>query len=145
MLRARLGTALLLGALAGCGDDDAPRATPPPPARACTEIGCGPPSAIVELSGMRAEPVTVKICAEQRCATLRSRGDQLTEVNVGLPEDAGESVRVLVEVRSGRRVVTKQAAVVPVKSSRPNGPGCPPVCKFARARLDVATGVLEPA
>ena len=94
---------------------------------------------------MRAEPVAVTICAEKRCATVRSRGDQLTEVNVGLPADVRDSVRVVVEVRSGRRVLTKQAAVVPVKSSRPNGPDCPPVCRFARARLDVAGGDLEPA
>jgi hypothetical protein len=143
MLRARLGTALLLVALAGCGDDGGAGSTVPD--HPCTEIGCGPPSAIVELSGMRAEPVAVTICAEQRCATVRSRGDQLTAVNVGLPEDAGESVRVVVEVRSGRRVLTKQAAVVPVKSSRPNGPDCPPVCKLARARLDVGAGVLKGA
>jgi len=142
MLPARLATALVLLALAGCGDDDAGSGVPDHP---CTEIGCGPPSAIVELSGMRAAPVAVKICAEQRCATLRSRGDQLTSVNVGLPDDAGESVRVVIEVRSGGRVLTKQAAVVPVKSSRPNGPDCPPVCKIARAHLDVAAGVLEPA
>ena len=142
MLPARLATALVLVALAGCGDDGAGSAVPDHP---CTEIGCGPPSAIVELSGMRAEPVAVTICAEQRCATLRSRGDQLTEVNVGLPDDAGDSVRVVVEVRSGRRVLTKQAAVIPVKSSRPNGPDCPPVCKLARARLDVGSGVLEAA
>ncbi len=143
MLRARLGTALLLAAVAGCGDDDgAGSAVPDHP---CTEIGCGPPSAIVELSGMRAEPVAVTICAGQRCATVRSRGDQLTEATVGLPENAGDNVRVRVTVRSGRRVLTKQAAVVPVKFSRPNGPDCPPVCKFARARLDVATGALEAA
>ena len=29
--------------------------------------------------------------------------------------------------------------------ARPNGPDCPPVCKFARARLDVGAGALEPA
>ncbi len=141
MLRARLASVLLVAALAGCGDGGADSAVPDHP---CTEIGCGPSSASVELTGMRAVPVTVKICAEQRCATLGSRGDQLTEVNVGLPENVGDSVRVVVEVRSGRRVLTKQAAVIPVETSRPNGPDCPPVCKFARARLDVAGGVLEP-
>jgi hypothetical protein len=142
MLPARLATALVLVALTGCGGDGAGSAAPD---HACTEIGCGPPSAIVDLSGMRAVPVAVTICAEQRCATVRSRGDQLNAVNVGIPEDAGDSVRVVVEVRSGRRVLTKRAAVVPVTSSRPNGPDCPPVCKFARARLDVGAGVLEAA
>ena len=111
MWRGRLGLVLVAAALAGCGDDDAPPAATPPADRACTEIGCGPPSAVVQLRGLPAGRVTVRVCAEQQCETLRGPGEELGDVT----------------------------------SERPNGPDCPPVCRFARARFDVATGRLEAA
>jgi hypothetical protein len=143
--RGRLGLVLVAAALAGCGEDDAPPAATPPAGRACTEIGCGPPSAIVQLRGLPAGRVSVRVCAEQQCQTLRGRGEELSDASVELPERAADSVRVLVEVRSGGRVLGKEAGVIPVTSERPNGPDCPPVCRFARARFDVATGRLEAA
>jgi hypothetical protein len=140
----RIAPLVVLAALAGCGEDSAGGGSGVPD-RPCTEIGCMPASVEVALSGLPDEPVAVTVCSDDRCSTIRGRGDQLTGVSTGMSEGVGDSVRVKVTVRSGRRVLTRQTGQIPVTTSRPNGPDCPPVCKIAQARLDVAGGRLEPA
>src|SRR5688572_10447594 len=133
---ARLIPLLLLAALPGCGEA---------PAAACTEIGCLPASAQVLISGLPDAQGSVKLCAADRCRTVRGPRRQLTRVVVDLPETTDERVRVRIVVRSGGRVVAHDAALFTVETLRPNGPDCPPVCRFARGRLDIDTGRLMPS
>jgi hypothetical protein len=128
--------AILLGllALAGCEDEGE---------AGCTLIGCGPPSAVVELSGLPNEKMTVRICADRVCRTFRGRG--LTVGAVRLPKGDADQTTVTVEVRSGRRLLLRRSADIPVTEFRPNGPRCEPRCRSARARLDMRGGRLESA
>jgi hypothetical protein len=129
--------AILLGLLAlaaGCGADGE---------AGCTLIGCGPPSAVVELSGLPNEKTAVRICADGVCRTFRGRG--LTVGAVRLPKGDADHTAVTVEVRSGRRLLLRRSADIPVTEFRPNGPRCEPRCRSARARLDMRGGRLESA
>ena len=125
---------------AGCGGDTAGA-----PSGDCTEIGCLPAYAQVQVSGLPEGPFRVRVCAEQRCHAVRGSRRQVNRVVVELPESVATSTRVEIEVRSRGRVIAKDGAEIPVESHRPNGPDCPPECRFARARLDLDTGRLEPA
>jgi hypothetical protein len=145
-----LATTLALLALAGCGDDgggDVPRATvtPTPPADglACTEIGCND-IAQVEFARAPRGRVEVRMCVEDQCQTSVSRGRPPVALGIPLPESPADRVRVTVTMRRNGRTVARAEEQIPVRTTRPNGPDCPPVCRVANARLDVALGTLEP-
>lgn len=90
----------------------------------CTEIGCvDGVSVTVDQPGER----PLEACVGAVCT---SGGEHLHVVGVPL----GERVEVVVRVVGGAEVAR---AVVPVEKTRPNGRGCPPVCRTARARLTV--------
>jgi hypothetical protein len=112
---------------------------------ACTEIGCQPASAQVQIAGLPSTPAVVELCAGETCTTVRGSRRRLGRVVVDLPETAGEEVRVQIAVRDGGNVIARDAALIPVQELRPNGPDCPPVCRFARGRLDLDTGELLPS
>ena len=146
----RLAITLALLALAGCGDDeggDAPRATttptPPGDGLACTEIGCND-IAQVEFAEAPSGRVEVRMCVEDRCQTSVSRGQPPVALGIPLPASEDDSVRVSVTVRRNGRTLARAAERIPVTTTRPNGPDCPPVCRIANARLDVASGTLAP-
>jgi hypothetical protein len=132
MRRARLAIAVALLALPSCGDD-----------RACTLIGCDESSAQVRLSGLPRGAVEVRVCVDDRCHTASVLREG-SVASVRLEHELGDRARMVVDVRRRGRVIARGAAEVPVKTSRPNGPDCPPVCRLAAARLDVASGRLEP-
>jgi hypothetical protein len=138
----RLGIALALLALAGCGDDGAADELPPA-ARACTEIGCNS-LAEVRFVKMPRGRLWIRLCADERCELIRSDGRGLVRTGVPLAEGTGDTVRVSVTIRRHDRTRLRVAERLPVETSRPNGPDCPPVCRYAASRLDVATGRLEP-
>ena len=130
----RVAVLLAVGAVAGCGGDE--------PA-ACTEIGCLPATAQVQLSGLPSTPAVVELCADDECRTVRGTRSRLGRITVALPESAGDRVRVRVSIRTRGRVVAEDEAFIPVEMMRPNGPDCPPVCRYARSRMDLAAGRLE--
>jgi hypothetical protein len=132
-----LAVLLALGALAGCGGAEE--------SGACTEIGCQPAVAQVQIAGLPSTPAVVELCAGDECTTVRGSRRRLGRVVVNLPESAGKDVEVRVVVRSDGRVIARDASAIPVEEWRPNGPDCPPVCRFARARLDLDTGELLPS
>jgi hypothetical protein len=133
MLRLAIAPALVLLALAGCGGDSE---------TGCTAAGCSS-GAYVELSDLPDKPVRVKVCVGGKCATQRiNAGVGFGEVEVELP---GDRARVTVEVRSGRRMLMRRTAEIPVKEFAPNGRECGPICRIAQAKLDLGTGRLEPA
>jgi hypothetical protein len=140
MLRAVVGAVACLLCAAGCGGDSAG-----PQEGACTEIGCLPAAAQVQVSGLPEGPFQVRVCAEQNCNTARGQRRDVNRVLVELPDSVGETTRVRVEVHSRGRLLARDTAEIPVESHRPNGPDCPPVCLFARSRLDLETGQLEAA
>jgi hypothetical protein len=142
MLRFGLGAALVLLLAAGCGDDSAPGGSSD---GACTEIGCLPASAQVQVSGLPEGSFAVRVCADERCKAVRGRRRDVSRALVELPEQVGKQTRVVIEVRQRGRLIAKDAALIPIESHRPNGPDCPPVCLFARGRLDLDTGRLDPS
>jgi hypothetical protein len=133
----RLAVLLGLGVLLGCSGDGESGTS------GCTEIGCQPATAQVQLSGLPAAPAVVELCADDECRTVRGSRRQLARVVVGLPRAAGERVEIRVRIRSRGRVIADDAALIPVDSIRPNGPDCPPVCRYARSRMSLATSELE--
>ena len=141
----RLGIVLALLALAGCGDDGAADEPPPretPPAGfACTEIGCNS-LAEVRFAKLPRGRLWIRVCADERCQLSRSDGRGLVQTGVPLDEGTGDTVRVSVTIRRGGRTLLRVAERLPVTTSRPNGPDCPPVCKSVQARLDFAARAL---
>jgi hypothetical protein len=144
-----LALTLALLAQAGCGGDGGgePRATataaPPADGLACTEIGCSN-VAQVEFANAPRGRVVVRMCVEDRCQRSVSRGQPPVALGIPLPDAAGDSVRVTVTMRRNGRTVARVAEQIPVETTRPNGPDCPPVCRIANARLDAALGTLVP-
>jgi hypothetical protein len=137
MGKPRLAVLVALLAVAGCGDAGEGEAAD------CTEIGCLPTSAQVQLSGLPPTPAVVELCADDKCTTVRGTRSRLSRVAVALPESAGDRVRIRVRIRSRGKVMAEDEASIPVDSIRPNGPDCPPVCRFVRGRMDLATSRLE--
>ena len=144
------GLAAALLALAGCGGDgggDAPRATAtataPADGLACTEIGCSN-VAQVEFARAPRGRVEIRMCVEGRCQTSVSRGRAPVALGIPLPESPGDRVRVTLTMRRNGRTVARADEQIPVRTVRPNGPDCPPVCRMANARFDAALGTLEP-
>lgn len=137
MGKPRLAVLVALLAVAGCGDAGGGEGSD------CTEIGCLPASAQVQLSGLPATPAVVELCADDECTTVRGTRSRLSRVAVGLPRSAGDQVRIRVRIRSRGKVIAEDETSIPVDSIRPNGPDCPPICRFVRSRMDLATNRLE--
>lgn len=131
----RLAVLVALGAVAGCGGGGE--------SAGCTEIGCLPASAQIQLSSLPSTQAVVELCADDECRTVRGTRSRLGRVTVGLPRSAGDQVRIRVLVRSRGRVLAEDEALIPVESTRPNGPDCPPVCRYARSRMDLEMKTLE--
>jgi len=138
----RLGIALALLALGGCGDEE-PEATPTvePPVRACTEIGCSD-GVYVQLSDVPRD-AEVTLCVDGRCRPARAGAPGLGQVDAPLGRAAGETVRVAITVRRGGRTIARASERLEVRTERPNGPGCPPMCRMATARFDMAAESLQ--
>ena len=107
-------------AVAGCGDGGGGGGAD------CTEIGCLPASAQIQLSGLPSTPAVVELCAEDECRTVRGTRSRLGRVSVALPRSVGDRVQMRVLIRSRGRVIADDTALIPVESTRPNGPDCPP-------------------
>ena len=137
MGKPRLAVLVALLAVAGCGDAGGGEGSD------CTEIGCLPASAQIQLSGLPATPAVVEFCADDECTTVRGTRSRLSRVAVGLSRSAGDRVRVRVRIRSRGKVIAEDEASMPVDSIRPNGPDCPPICRFVRSRMDLATNRVE--
>ena len=84
------------------------------------------------------------MCVEGRCQTSVSRGRAPVALGIPLSESPGDRVRVTLTMRRNGRTVARADEQIPVRTVRPNGPDCPPVCRIANARFDVALGTLEP-
>jgi hypothetical protein len=138
-----IGLALL--ALASCGDDGAAQEPPretPPAERACTLIGCAN-LAHVRFVGLPRGRLRIRLCADERCELIRSDGGGRVRASVPLAEGTGDTVRVSVTVRRRGRTLLRVAERLPVETSRPNGPDCPPVCRSVKARLDFRARALS--
>jgi hypothetical protein len=136
-MRARLAIVAVL-LLAGCGGADAPLQ------RACTEIGCGLDAVEVETHGIPSGNVEIALCVENRKCVRRQRGEPLLRLGAPIPK-RGERVRVTMIVSRDGRELARATRRLPVRISRPNGPDCPPPCRYVRARFDVPTSTLEAA
>jgi hypothetical protein len=138
----RLAAALALLLLAGCGDEvpeGGPAPGPGPTDRACTEIGCVD-SVAVDLDRVP-RGARVTLCVDGRCQPAQA--PQLYTVSAPLERGSGERVRVTVTVRRGGRTLARAAKTFAVRKDRPNGPGCPPVCRFVNASFDVPSRTLQ--
>ena len=138
----KLGIAVALLALAGCGDEE-PAATPTvePPVRACTEIGCSD-GVYVELHDVPRD-AEVTLCVDDRCRPARAGAPGLGQVDAPLGSAAGDAVRVAITVRRDGRTIARGAERLEVRTEQPNGPGCPPVCRMVTARFDMAAESLQ--
>jgi hypothetical protein len=64
-------------------------------------------------------------------------------VVVGLARLAGVHPRSRPPPPPRGKVIAEDETSIPVDSIRPNGPDCPPICRFVRSRMDLATNRLE--
>jgi hypothetical protein len=120
-------------ALAGCGDDEPANARPDGPGngapRACTEIGCAS-GLYLDMRAVRKElPAArrVRICIDAKCRTFDLANQIVMMGAKGLRDKEEVTVRMVVLGGDGK-VLARRRTVAPVRRSRPNGPGCPPVC-----------------
>lgn len=122
---------VLLGATgcAGAGSTD------------CTAIGC---VSGVRVAGIPAidvpegKTLSIEACAADKCNTTRV-GNPVDEFFVDL-DLSDEVVLVTVTVRdTAGKVVATGRVGADVDVSRPNGPGCPPECRFAAVAFEAGT------
>jgi hypothetical protein len=99
---------------------------------------------VVHPSGLPAGRVEVRICADDECQTASALLDE-SSMAASFEHKLGDTSRLVVEVKRRGRVIARGAAEVPVRIQRPNGPDCPPECRTAAARFDVAAETLEPS
>jgi hypothetical protein len=139
----RLGIALALLALSACGDDDdgGTAATPTPTARACTEIGCLDGVSVDVNRVPRGARVT--LCIDGRCQPAQVAAPILYTVSGPLERSSGDAARISITVRRDGRTIARTAKRFEVRTERPNGPGCPPLCRFVNARFDFPSRTLE--
>ena len=140
----RLAVAVALLALAGCGDEvpgGGPAPGPGPGQRACTEIGCND-SVAVDLDRVP-RGARVTLCVDGRCRPAQEPSPQLYTVMAPLERGSGARVRVTVTMRRGGRTLARVAKTFAVRKDRPNGPGCPPVCRFVSAEFDAPSRTLR--
>jgi hypothetical protein len=140
----RLAVTLALLALAGCGDEvpaGGPAPGPGPGQRACTEIGCND-SVSVDLDRLP-RGARVTLCVDGRCQPAQDVSPQLYTAMAPLARGSGNRVRVTLTVRRGGRTLARVAKTFAVRKDRPNGPGCPPVCRFVNASFDVPSRTLQ--
>jgi hypothetical protein len=140
----RLGIALALLALSGCGDDDGTAREPSPPvptAQPCTEIGC---LDSVEVDVNRApRGARVTLCIDGRCQPAQTASPVIYSVRGPLERSSGDAVRVSITVRKGGRTIARETKRFAVQTDRPNGPNCPPVCRFVHASFDLPSRTLR--
>jgi hypothetical protein len=130
VLLCAVGAAL---ALAACGDDEPANARTDGPGdgapHACTEIGCAS-GLYLDVRAVRKElPAArrVRICIDAKCRAF-DLADRFVMMGAkGLRDKEQVTVRMVVLGRDGT-VLARRRAEAPVRRSRPNGPGCPPVC-----------------
>lgn len=146
---AALGAGLLLVA-GGCGSQTAEgggdRTGQDRGVRACTKIGCVS-GTTVHLRGLRpeaSEASRVRICAGGRCRTVALPAARATLGPASVRGRDRVRVRIVVMNRRGD-AIARDSLRVRVRRRRPNGPGCPPVCRQADVRLDPDTLRLRPA
>ena len=129
-----VGAALAL-ALLGCGDDESADAGPGGGAgrglpRACTEIGCAS-GLYLDVRAVRKElpaATGLRMCLASKCRRFGlGRTDVVAMGLRGLGQRQRVTVRMVVLGEDGE-VLARRRAVAPVRRSRPDGPGCPPVC-----------------
>ena len=137
----RLAVALALLPLAGCGEVPGGGPAPSPVPQACTEIGCLD-SVAVDLDRVP-RGARVTLCVDGRCQPAQESSPQLDTVSAPLGRGSGDRVRVTGTVRRGGRTLARAAKTFAVRKDRPNGPGCPPVCRFVNARFDVSSRTLQ--
>ena len=136
----RFAIALALLALSGCGDG-AGGPAPEPTGRTCTEIGCVD-SVDVQVKRMP-RGGRVRLCVDGRCQPAQPGSPDLHSVAAPIERGSGDRVRVTVTVRRGGRTLARVAKTFAVRKDRPNGPGCPPVCRFVNASFDVPSRTLQ--
>jgi hypothetical protein len=93
-----------------------------------------PPLAVPDARG-----ISIEICVERRCGRLRTTaGDAqegLPRVPVALPGGRGDApVRLVIRTARGRVLLLARGRGT-IRTSRPSGVGCPPVCRQLDLRL----------
>lgn len=113
---------------------------------ACTEIGCSS-GLFARLGNVRQafpEAASVKICLRERCRVIPRRMLGSVQITAG-DLAGGRSVSVRMVIRDSRGRALARSAVRPVVSEvRPNGEGCPPVCRQVQVTAG-ADGLLRAA
>ena len=138
---------LAAGLFAGACGDDAPggATSAPEEPRICTEIGCQS-GVSFDLGELPSSARRATVCVDSRCRTFeRVREQPPTVVFVALADvRAKRQVRAVLRVpaRRGRGRIVAELPVT-LRGTRPNGPGCPPVCFQASVRYDAGGRRLE--
>lgn len=97
--------------------------------RACSLIGCRD-GLQVESTGLRPNQ-TIDVCVGDNCVSVQATGGLgFTEILA-----ASEVVDVKVVVRESGALVSEERRPVPVTVLKPNGEGCPPMCKVISVRV----------
>jgi hypothetical protein len=140
-----VGLGLALGGLA-CGDDESAGAGSNggdgggggPPVRACTEIGCAS-GLYLDVRAVRRElpeAERLRVCLAAKCRGFDLDRTDLVAMGLrGLGERQRVAVRMVVLDAAGEPLARRRTTA-PVRRSRPNGPGCPPVCFQVAVRLE---------
>jgi hypothetical protein len=110
----------------------------------CTLVGCE--SGIgIEVRKARDEVKSASLCVQDRCKRIVVKRNNRTYNGIKVECTEEITVRGVFTTRdlAGRKL-DRYTAMIPMKTTQPNGPGCPPTCFQAGVRFNGAALVVVP-
>ncbi len=113
--------------------------------KVCTEIGCSS-GAFFLVRGLQQrlpDAEELRLCLDDECRTYSASVAAAMVRGPAIRQTGTVDLSIAVLDRDGD-VLARDSATVEVEQTQPNGPGCPPTCFRAAARLNPGSLRLEP-
>jgi hypothetical protein len=125
------------GGSGGSGPNAGSPAGPSAPGLACTEIGCssGLQLNLRPIAQRMPDARRVRLCLDSHCRTFSPRDPlaMLTELRIRSRANVQVTMAIL---GAGGKVLQRDAQGARIVRTRPNGPGCKPICFQVPLALD---------
>jgi hypothetical protein len=121
-------------AFGACTDSRATRPSGLAPERACTLIACRSGVDVV-FSNPPAAATGVEVCVDMSCRSAGARRSFVVFVPANARVARSRPVTVRVRVLAGRSILRERSLRLRLRTLRPNGGDCPPVCVHRSLRF----------